>query len=86
MGHMKECGKRSTVLADGLAGAILMQRERQAAPDRGFSSCPAPKDSAGMLFYLSGYMSKADPEASELFKQMGEMVRAELSAAKGVAA
>ena len=86
MGYQKECGKRSTVLADGLAGAIKLQRDRVARPDRGFSSQPVPNDCAGMLFYLSGFMSKDDPEASELLQEMGNMIREELAAAKGVAA
>jgi hypothetical protein len=86
MGYQKECGKRSTVLADGLAGAIRMQRDRVASPDRGFGSESVPKDCAGMLFYLSGFMSKQDPEASELLQEMGNMIREEIDAARGVAA
>jgi hypothetical protein len=86
MGYQKECGKRGSVLADGLAGAIRMQRDRQGKPDRGFSSQPVPNDSAGMLFYLAGYLNKEDPEASTLLQEMGNMVREEIAAAKGVAA
>lgn len=86
MGYQKECGKRSTVLADDLAGAIKLQRDRVARPDRGFSSQPVPNDCVGMLFYLAGYLNKQDPEASALLQEMGQMFREELAAAKGVEA
>jgi hypothetical protein len=78
--------KKVSALAEGLAGAIKMQRERQGKPDRGFGSWRAPNDSAGMLFYLAGYLNKQDPEASALLQEIGNMVREELAAAKGVAA
>lgn len=86
MGYQKECGKRSTVLADGLAGAIKLQRDRQGKPVGGFSSMPVHNDCAGMLFYLAGYLNKQDPEASELLQEMGNMIREELAAANGVEA
>lgn len=58
-------------LADGLLAAMKMQREREARAD---DVAAAVRDRAGMLRYLSGWVSKEDPEASGLLGQMADML------------
>lgn len=59
-------------LAEGLRAAMKMQREREGRAD---DVQAAVRDRAGMLHYLSGFVSRDDPEASSLLGDMAEMLR-----------